>query len=87
MGVQVAIVLTGVKSTILFLDKEEGRCLGRFGWVDFPRAKIFINELIGSFPFFDQKRVELPYFLDKGFIEFNGMVVGSGQGYMICGFF
>ena len=49
----VLIVLTGVKSTILLLDKEERGCLGGFGWSDFPRVKIFINKLVGGFSFFD----------------------------------
>ena len=50
-------------------------------------SESFVNELIYSFSFFDGKRVEFSYCWDKGFIEVNGMVIQSGQGYMISGFF
>ena len=53
MAVKVSVVLAGLEASILFLDEEERRSLGRFGWMDFPGAKIFVNELIHSFSFLD----------------------------------
>ena len=53
MAVKVSVVLAGLEASIFFLDEEERRSLGGFGWTDFPRAKIFINELIHGFSFLD----------------------------------
>ena len=46
MAVKVLVILAGSKASILCLDEEERRGLGGFGRTDFPRVKIFINELI-----------------------------------------
>ena len=53
MAVKVSVVLAGSEASILFLDEEERRSLGGFGQMDFPGAKIFVNELIRSFSFLD----------------------------------
>ena len=66
--IEVSIVLAWSESAILFLDKEERRSLRRFGWVDFPRTKVFIYEFISGLTFLDRERVEFPYFRDKGFV-------------------
>ena len=87
MGVQVSVVLTRAKSTILFLDEEERGCLGGFGWMNFPRVKVFVNELVCGFSFLDRKWVEFSNFWDKGLVEFYSMVIGLGWGYVVCGFF
>ena len=68
VGVKVSVVLARSEATILFLDKEERGSLGGFGRTDFPRAKVFINELICSLSFFDREGVEFPYFWDKGVV-------------------
>ena len=52
MFIEVAIVLAGSESAVLFFDKEAWRCLGGFRWADFSRAKVFINEVIGGLSFF-----------------------------------
>ena len=52
MFIEVAIVLAGSESAVLFLDKEERRCLGRFRRADLSGAKVFINEVVGSLSFF-----------------------------------
>ena len=77
MAVKVLVVLAGSEASILFLDEEERRSLGGFGWTDFSGAKIFINELICSFPFFDQEGIKFPNFWDEGFIKVYGMIIGS----------
>ena len=77
VAVKVVVILAGSEASILFLDKEERRSLGGFGWLDFSRANIFVNKLIRGFPSLDRERVELSYFWDKGFIKVYGMVVGS----------
>ena len=53
VAVEVLVVLTGSEASILFFDEEEWGSLGGIGWMDFPRAKIFINELICGFSFLD----------------------------------
>ena len=69
MAVKVAVILAGSEASILFLDEEERRSLGGFGWSDFSRAKIFVNKLIHGFPSLDRERVEFSYFWDKGFVK------------------
>ena len=46
--VDISVVLTQAESSIFLFDKEEGRCLGKVGWADFPRSKVFIEEILGS---------------------------------------
>ena len=87
MTVKVSVVLTGSEASILFLDEEEGRSLGGFGWVDLPRAKILVNELIHGFLFLDGEGIKFSYFWNKGFFKFYGMVIGSGWEYVVCGLF
>ena len=53
MAVEISVILARSEASILFFDKEERRGLGGFGWTNFPRVKIFIDELICSLPFFD----------------------------------
>ena len=84
--IEVAIVLARSESAVLFLDKEEGGCLGGFRRVDLPGAKVFINEVVGGLPFFYREGIKFPNLWDKGLIEVDGMVIGSSGGYMVCGF-
>ena len=84
--IEVTIVLAGSESAVLFLDKEEGRCLRGFRRADLPGAKVFINEVIGSLSFFYREGVKFPNLWDKGFTEIDGVVVGSRGGYVVCGF-
>ena len=51
--VEVPVILARSEAAILFLDEEERRSLGGFGWMNFPRVKVFINELIRGLSFFD----------------------------------
>ena len=87
MFIEVSIVLARSESTVLFLDKEERRCLGRLGRADLSRMKVFINEVICGLSFFYQEGMKFPNLWDKGFIEVDGMVIGVSGGYMVCGFF
>ena len=85
--IEVTIVLAGSESAVLFLDKEEGGCLGGFRRADFPGAKIFINEVVGGLSFFYREGVEFPNLWDKGLGEVDGVVIGAGGGYVVGGFF
>ena len=68
MAVKVLVVLARSEAAILFLDEEERGSLWGFGRTDFPRAKVFVDELIRSLSFFDREGVEFPYFWDKGVV-------------------
>ena len=68
MAVEISVILARSEAAILFLNKEEGRSLRGFGWADFPRAKIFVNEFICGLSFFDREGIEFPYFWDKGVV-------------------
>ena len=87
MFIEVTIVLAGSESAVLFLDKEEGGHLGGFRWADLPRAKVFINEVVGSLSFFYREGIKFPNLWDKGLVKVDGMVVGATRGYVVCGFF
>ena len=47
--------------------------------------KVFINEGVGSFPFFDRKGAEFSYLGNEGFIKVDGMVIGLRWGNMVSG--
>ena len=68
MAVEVSVILARSEASILFLDEEERGSLGGFGQMDFPRAKVFIDELICGHLFFDREGIKFSYFWDKGFI-------------------
>ena len=85
--IEVAIILARSESAILFLDKEEGRCLGGFGQADLSRAKVFINEVVGSLSFFYREGVKFPNLWDKGFVEVDGVIIGAYRGNVVSGFF
>ena len=53
VAIEVSVILARSEASILFLDEEESGSLGGFGRTDFPRVKVFIDELICSLPFFD----------------------------------
>ena len=67
MAIEILVVLARSEATILFFDEEKRRSLGGFGQANFSRAKVFIDELIRSFPFFDREGIEFSYFRDEGF--------------------
>ena len=46
VAIEILVVLARSEASILFFDKEERRGLGGFGRTNFPRAKVFINELV-----------------------------------------
>ena len=68
MAVEVSVILAGSEASILFLDEEERGSLGRLGWTDFPRMKVFVDELICGLSFFNGEGIKFSYFWDKGFI-------------------
>ena len=53
MAVEVLVILAGSEASILFLNEEERGSLGGFGWTDFPRTKVFVDELICGLSFLD----------------------------------
>ena len=53
VAVEELVILARSEAAVLFLDKEERGSLGGFGQMDFPRVKVFIDELICSLSFLD----------------------------------
>ena len=68
MAVEVSVILAGLEAFILFLNEEERGSLGGFGQMDFPRMKVFVDELICGLPFLDREGIEFSYLWDEGFI-------------------
>ena len=53
VAVEISVVLARSEASILFFDTEERRGLGGFGRTNFPRAKVFVNELVRGHLFLD----------------------------------
>ena len=68
MAIEVSVILAGLEASILFLNEEERGGLGGFGQMDFPRMKVFVDELICGLPFLDREGIEFSYLWDEGFI-------------------
>ena len=68
MAIEISVVLARLEAAILFLNEEERRSLGRLGWTNFPRAKVFVDELISSLSFLDREGIEFSYLWGEGFI-------------------
>ena len=49
--IEVAVVLTGVEFAVLFLDKEEERCLKGIGGTDLSSGQIFFKEIFDGLLF------------------------------------
>ena len=86
MRIQVSVVLTGVKRTIFFSNKEGRGSLRRLGGNDLSGFKVFINESFASLMFFRVKRVYLSNFWNKQHFEINGVIVQSVRGETVVGF-
>ena len=76
--VQVAIVLAGAKSSILFLNKEKRGCLRGVQGVDLPTFEIFPKKVFHGFLFIGGERVYLFDFRSKGVVKVDFVVIGSG---------
>ena len=68
MTIEISVVLARSEASILFLYKEERRSLGGLGQTNFPRAKVFVDELIYCLSFLDREGIEFSYLWDEGFI-------------------
>ena len=86
MLVDVLVVLTGVKATILFLDKEERRRLWGIGGADLASFQVFIKEDLCCLSFFRREGVYLADLRFKGFVKVYFMVIGARGRNMVCGF-
>ena len=53
VAVEVLVILARSEAAVLLLDEEERGSLGGFGRTDFPREKVFVDELIRGLSFFD----------------------------------
>ena len=87
MFIEVLVILAGVEVSILLFDKEEGGSLRRVGRVNFARSEIFIKEVFSGFLFIRGEGIDFPNLRDKGFIKVYFMVIRSGWGYVVSGFF
>ena len=68
VAIKVSVVLARSEAAILFFDEEERGSLGGFEQTNFPRAKVFIDELVCSLSFFDGEGIKFSYVWDKGVI-------------------
>ena len=87
MFVDIAVVLTWVKSAVLLFNKEERRGLGGVGWADLSRGEVFIQEVLSGFMLVWGEGVHFPDLWGEGVVEIDFMIIGSRGGNMIGGFF
>ena len=59
MAIEISVILARLEASILFFDEEERRSLGGFGRTNFPRVKVFVDELICSLSFLDREGIKL----------------------------
>ena len=77
MGVQVPIVLTGMKRTIFRCYKEKGGGLWGFGRDNLSSLKVFIDEGLACFLFLWVEGVHLSDLRNERGLKVNGVVVQS----------
>ena len=87
MAVKIAIILTRVECSILFCNKEEWGSLWGFGGYDASGLKMFIDESLASFLFGRVKRIDFRNLVDKGILEFDGVIKGLMRGENVIGLF
>ena len=79
-GVHWSIVLDGSEFSVLFLDEEEGRSVGAFGWLDSSSGSVLFEEG-GEFSLFSLG--EMDGLADEGCrgsrFEVDGVVPGPGR--------
>ena len=87
VAVKVAMILTRTECSILFQNKEEWGSLWGFGGYNASGLKMFIDESLAGFLFSRVKGVDFHNLLDKGILEFNGVIKGSMRGENMIGLF
>ena len=68
MAIEISVIMARSEASIPFFYEEERRSLEGIGRMNFPRAKVFVDELICSLLFLDREGVEFSYFWGEGFI-------------------
>ena len=85
--IEVPVVLAEVELAIFLLNKEEERCLGGVGRVDFSSSQVFFKEVFSGLLFIGGKQVDLACLRCEGLTEVDLMIIGLGRGNMISCFF
>ena len=81
------MVCSLTESSILLFDEEEEGGLWRIGWSYLPGGQVLIQEVLGGFTLVGRKRVYLPNLWGEGIVKVDFMIIGSGRGDMVSGFF
>ena len=86
MGVEISIVLAGVKGAIFLWDKEERGGLGRFGRDYTSSFQVLFDEHLTGFHFLRVQGVDFGDLRGESWPEVNDMVVGSMRWEFFMGF-
>ena len=86
VGIQVAVILTWAKGSILLWYEEERGCLGRFRGYDLSCLKVFFNKRFTGFHFCRVERVDFGDFGNKVWAKFDGMIIRAMRGELVMGF-
>ena len=86
MRVQVAVILTRAKGSILLWYKEEGRSLGGFRGDNSSGFQVFFNEGFTCLHLRWIERIDFGDLWNEVGAKFNGVVIGAMRGKLIMGF-
>ena len=78
--VEVPVILARTKFSILFLDKEEGRCLEGVGRTDLPSSQVFFEEVLGGSLFIRRKQVDFANLRHEGVVKVDLMIIWVRRG-------
>ena len=86
VGVQVAVILTWMKGSILLWYEEEGGGLGGFQGYNSSCLEMFFNKGSAGFHLRQVERIDLGNLGDKVWAKFNGMIIETMRGKLVMGF-
>ena len=77
VGVQVVVILTWTKGSVLLWHKEEGRGLGGFRGYNSSHLKVLLHKGLAHFHFCWVEGVNFGDFGSEVWVKFNGVVIGT----------
>ena len=80
VGIQVVVILTWMKGSILLWYKEERGCLGRLRGYDPSCLKVFFDKRFTGFHFCQVERVDFGDLGNKVWAKLDGMIIGAMMG-------
>ena len=87
MFVEVVVILARAEFAILFLHKEEGGHLGGVQWTDLSSGQVSFKKVFHHLFLIQGERVDFANLWLKRLVEVDLVIIWSGGGNMVGGFF